>query len=66
MVLKLESLREMRSRKEGGVGGARKAMAKSCEEEGEQGVTMIAGSGDFSVASGRERSMIVISVRVIL
>jgi len=36
--------------------GARKAMEKSCEEQGEEGVTMIAGRGDFSVMLGRERS----------
>lgn len=38
-------------------GGARKAIAKSWEEEGEDGVTMMAGRGDFSVARGRERSL---------
>jgi hypothetical protein len=37
-------------------GAARKAMEKSREEEGEHGVTMMAGSGDFSVARGKDRS----------
>jgi len=40
----------------GSLGGARNAILKSCAEEGEDGVTMIAGKGDFSVASGKERS----------
>lgn len=31
-------------------------MAKSCVDVGLQGVTMIAGSGDFSVAEYRDRS----------
>lgn len=47
---------ERRSRMEGFGGGARNAMEKSCEEEGEEGVTMIAGRDDFSVARGSERS----------
>lgn len=37
-------------------GGARKAMEKRCSSEGEEGVTMMAGRGDFSDTSGRERS----------
>lgn len=47
---------ERRSRMDGLLGGARNAIEKSCEEDGEEGVTMIAGRGDFSVARGRERS----------
>jgi len=46
----------IRSRMFGLGGGARKAMAKSPVEEGDEGVTMIAGRGDFSEAKGRERS----------
>jgi hypothetical protein len=38
------------------LGGARKAMAKSLEWVGDEGVTMIAGRGDFSVMLSRERS----------
>lgn len=38
-------------------GAARKAMEKSREEEGEHGVTMIAGSGDFSDTKGKVRSV---------
>jgi hypothetical protein len=45
-----------RSRMEGFGGGARKAMEKSWAEEGEEGVTMIAGREDFSVTRGSERS----------
>jgi hypothetical protein len=45
-----------RSRTEGFGGGARKAMEKSRAEEGEEGVTMIAGRESFSVFKGRERS----------
>lgn len=45
-----------RSHLEGFSGGARNAIEKSCEDEGEDGVTIIAGRGDFSVARGRERS----------
>jgi len=42
-----------------GLGGAaRNAMEKSRVDEGEEGVTIIAGRADFSVASGRERSVI--------
>lgn len=37
-------------------GGARNAMEKSCAEEGEEGVTMIAGSKAFSVMRGRDKS----------
>jgi hypothetical protein len=36
-----------RSRMVGFSGGARKAMEKSAEQDGDEGVTMIAGSGDF-------------------
>lgn len=35
---------------------ARKAIEKSCVWTGEEGVTMMAGKGDFSVMEGRERS----------
>jgi hypothetical protein len=38
-----------RSRKVGFSGGARKAMEKSAEQDGDEGVTMIAGSGDFTL-----------------
>ena len=37
-------------------------MEKSRVEEGEEGVTIIAGRGDFSVARGRERSVQSVSV----
>jgi len=37
-----------RSRKEGLGGGATKAIEKSNELDGEEGVTIIAGNGDFS------------------
>lgn len=37
-------------------GGARKAMEKSCVWLGEEGVTMMAGRGDFSVSVGSDRS----------
>jgi hypothetical protein len=37
------------------LGGARKAMEKSLEWVGEDGVTMMAGRGDFSVRLSRER-----------
>lgn len=47
---------EMRSRTLGFVGGARKAIEKSCVWMGDEGVTMMAGKGDFSVMEGRERS----------
>lgn len=41
----------------GGFGsGARNAMRKSVSPEGEEGVTMIAGKGDFSSTRGLERS----------
>lgn len=46
----------MRSRMVGLGGGARNAMEKSWECEGEEGVTMMAGKGDFSVAKGRDKS----------
>lgn len=42
--------------REGLGGDARNAMEKSCEEDGEDGVTMMAGRPDFSVAKGKERS----------
>ena len=43
----------------GGFGsGARNAMRKSVSPEGEEGVTMIAGKGDFSSTRGFERSEI--------
>jgi len=35
-------------RRLGGGGGAKNAMEKSCLEVGLEGVTMIAGNGDFS------------------
>lgn len=50
------TLAASRSNNPGSFGGARKAIQKSWAEEGEEGVTMIAGRGDFSDASGRERS----------
>jgi len=50
------TLATSRSKNPGSFGGARKAMLKSCAEEGEEGVTIIAGSGDFSDTSGRDRS----------
>lgn len=37
-------------------GGARKAIEKSWLWIGDEGVTMMAGKGDFSVMEGRERS----------
>jgi len=43
-----------RSKSVGLGGGARKAIEKSAEHDGDEGVTMIAGSGDFS--SGGEKS----------
>ena len=45
-----------RSRNEGFGSGARNAMAKSFELLGELGVTMMAGSGDFSSTKGKVRS----------
>jgi len=45
-----------RSRNEGFGSGARNAMEKSTELLGELGVTMIAGSGDFSSTRGKVRS----------
>jgi len=45
-----------RSRHDGFDSGARNAMEKSVELLGELGVTMIAGSGDFSLTKGRVRS----------
>jgi len=47
---------EIRCCMEGFSVGARNAIEKSCEEQGEDGVTMIAGRCDFSVMLGRERS----------
>jgi hypothetical protein len=46
----------MRSRIEGFGGGERKAIEKSLAEDGEEGVTIIAGRESFSVFRGRERS----------
>jgi hypothetical protein len=37
-------------------GSARNAIEKSRDDEGEEGVTIMAGSSDFSVASERDRS----------
>ena len=47
---------ETRSRIVGLEGGARKAIEKSRVEDGDDGVTMMAGKGDFSATRGRERS----------
>jgi len=47
---------ETRSRMVGLEGGARKAMEKSWVEDGDDGVMMMAGKGDFSATRGRERS----------
>ena len=38
-------------------GLGRKANEKSCVDDGEHGVTMIAGKGDFPATSVRERSV---------
>jgi hypothetical protein len=38
-------------------GGARKAIEKSCVWMGDEGVTMMAGRGDFSVRVGSEKSL---------
>jgi len=46
----------MRDRSVGGLGGARKAMPKSLGCVGDEGVTIIAGRGDFSVMESSERS----------
>ena len=50
-----------RSRKDGLGGGARKAMKKgesvAATIEGDEGVTIMAGRGDFSVARGKDKSM---------
>jgi len=45
-----------RSRNDGFGSGARNAMEKSTELLGELGVTIIAGSGDFSSTKGKVRS----------
>jgi len=45
-----------RSRNVGFGSGARNAMEKSVEHLGELGVTMIAGSSDFSSTNGKVRS----------
>jgi len=45
-----------RSHNDGFGSGARNAMEKSVEHLGELGVTMIAGSGDFSSTKGKVRS----------
>lgn len=42
--------------KDGFSGGARNAMEKSREDDGDEGVTMIAGRVDFSVTMGNDRS----------
>jgi len=47
---------KIRSKMERLGGGARNAIAKSRDEAGDDGVTIIAGNGDFSVASGSDRS----------
>jgi len=47
---------ERRWRIDGFSGAARKAIEKSCVDDGEEGVTMMAGRGDFSVTRGKERS----------
>jgi len=39
-------------------GSARKAIEKSRFDDGEEGVTMIAGRGDFSVARGKDKSRV--------
>lgn len=46
----------MRSISESFGGAARNAIEKSRDDDGEEGVTIMAGSGDFSVASERDRS----------
>jgi hypothetical protein len=46
----------IRSRNDGLGSGARNAMEKSVEHLGELGVTMIAGSADFSSTKGKLRS----------
>lgn len=46
-----------RSRQDSLGSGARNAMEKSVEHLGELGVTMIAGSGDFSSTKGMVRSI---------
>lgn len=49
---------EVRRWKREGLGaGARKAMEKSPELEGEEGVTTMAGRGDFSLMVASERSV---------
>jgi len=45
-----------RSRAVGFSGGAKKAIEKSAEQDGDEGVTMIAGSGDLSPTSVSEMS----------
>lgn len=45
-----------RSRHDGFASGARKAIEKSIELLGELGVTIMAGSGDFSSTNGKVRS----------
>lgn len=47
---------ETRERRGGDGGGARKAMEKSVTPEGEEGVTMMAGSSAFSSTMGKVRS----------
>lgn len=48
--------RETRSRRVGRGVGAKNAIEKSWEVDGDDGVTIIEGSGEFSVTGGRERS----------
>ena len=57
----LGSAADMRSRRVGFGNGARNAMAKSRSPEGDDGVTIIAGSSAFSSTSGRDKSA---SIRV--
>lgn len=45
-----------RSRSDGFFSGAKNAMEKSVEHVGELGVTIMAGSGDFSSTKGKVRS----------
>lgn len=56
MMMAVRALSDRRLRMDGFGSGARNAMEKSCVETGDDGVTMMAGRGDFSVRDGRERS----------
>jgi len=51
-----EASEKSRSHAEGFPGGATKAMEKSAEHDGDDGVTTIAGSGDLSPIFERETS----------